>query len=74
MSHVQVNNAVIYSLAHRWLYNMLLSGAGTHETVFLEVPTGGGFYGLQQIGIWASPGKSTVLELSFQKGTPIGTG
>lgn len=58
MSHLQVNNLVIFSLAHRWLNNMLLLGAGTHETVFLEVPTGGGFYGLQQIGIWASPGKS----------------
>lgn len=52
---------------------MLLLGAGTHETVCLEVPTGGGFYGLQQMGIWASPGKSTDLELSFQKGTPIGS-
>lgn len=74
MSHLQVNNVFFYSLAHKWLYNMLLLRAGTHETVFLEVPTGGGFYGLQQIEIWASPGKSTDLEQSFQKGTPLGTG
>lgn len=53
---------------------LLRAGRPTHETVFLEVPTGGGFYGLQQIGIWAYPGKSTDLEQSFQKGTPIGTG